>query len=190
MRYLFPLLATAIALPCSATTIIDTYPFADGNVTNGWLGTAQTITIPIENILVSYRFELAARTAPGDVTFAVFDWGASGPVGPALFSTTVPWSLAGSYEVLGINLPLVTGQQYGFVVDFQGYVSQSSHFIGSDVYAGGEGWWNSGTWQELASLEQLFRAEFESARVDSVPEPTTFVLVAAGLIGFALRRRK
>ena len=181
------LLLFATATPSSATTIIDTYPFWDGaGVTSGWKLTAQTITAPLDSVLVGYRFALDPRPGGGTVGFSVREWGLTGPIGPELYSTTAPWpETGGDIDLTGIDLSLTTGTLYGMVVDLLGYGGYSVHFITFSPYSGGSGFWSDGTtWQSFPSLDHRFRAEFEAA-----PEPGTSLLLAAGL-GLLYRSRR
>lgn len=155
------------AAPAVADTIIDTFG-GQTSTTSGWRATAQTITVPPDNVLKSYRWNLAARTSPGNVRFAVYAWAGSGPTGPALYDTQLPWSTEGNYEVTGINLPLVAGNLYGMVIDLLGYNSFSVRF-GGNLYPGGNGLWTfdvNGSWTNFPTLDHKFRAVFVGERLD------------------------
>ena len=151
-----------IAMPAMAQTVYDTYG-GTTNTTFGWRATAQTITAPADNILMDYRWSLAARTSPGNVRFAVYEWGTNAPTGPVLHETVLPWSADGNYEVTGMNLVLTEGVLYGMVIDLLGY-SGSSVRYGSNLYPGGNGLWtqdaNSGSWYNYSSYDHTFRAVF------------------------------
>jgi hypothetical protein len=170
--------------------IINTYPDFTGDITSGWRGTAQTITAPLENVLLNYRFAVAPRSEPGFLTFSVFAWGPSGPSGPALYSSNVAWSTGGDVDITGINLALNTGSLYGMAVDLQGYGGQSVHYNANQAsYTGGNGWWTmdvSGNWNNFSGLNHKFRAEFGSSSV--VPEPASILLLATAGVGGMLTR--
>jgi hypothetical protein len=156
--------------------VIDTFPGT--NTTNGWLGTAQTITGPAipNTILTDYRFELAPRSGAGAVTFSIQQWSGDAPTGPTLFTQNIPWSSGGLVDVTGINLPLVPGTLYGMIIDLQGY-DQLSVSYGGDNYSGGNGFWTfdvNGVWTSFPNLDHSFRAVF--AETAGVPEPLSFVV--------------
>lgn len=180
------LLLTAIQ---AQALVINTYPDWSGDITSGWRGTAQTITAPLENVLLSYRFAVAPRSEPGTLNFSVFEWGLTGPVGPTLFSTNIAWSGGGDVDITGINLALNTGTLYGMAVDLQGYGGQSVHYNANQAsYTGGNGWWTmdvSGNWNNFQGLNHKFRAEFGST---VVPEPASILLLATAGVGGVLTR--
>lgn len=178
-------LAVCVAVPAKAL-VIDTYPDWTGSITGGWLAQAQNFIGPSDNVLNSWRFSLAAGT--GNVTFSIFNWSASGPVGSALFSTTAPWPSTDSpVDINNINLTLVQGNSYGAVVDLQGQSGNSVHFNNNqNSYNLGNGWWmNSAGWNNFAGLNQTFRAVFSP-----VPEPASMIAIGVGLAGLFARRKR
>ena len=171
------LITTAVS--SRADTVIDTFADWDGNITAGWQATAQTITVPADNVLSEYRFQIAPRPTPGNLNFEVYAW-ANGPVGAALFTQTIPWDAGGIVDVNGIDLPLVSGNLYGMVVDLLGSGgNQSVYYQTNQIsYSGGNGWWfNDGLgWDDFSSYNHRFRAVFTG-----VPEPTSLLLILVGL---------
>lgn len=168
----------ATAAPSSAVTVIDTFADWDGSITVGWQATAQTVTVPADNVLSAYRFEIAPRNTPGNLNFEVYAW-ANGPVGPALFSQTIPWNAGGAVDVNGIDLPLVSGNLYGMVVDLLGNSGNQSVYFQTNQtsYNDGNAWWFDGfTWQDYPDYNHRFRAVFTG-----VPEPASLLLLLVGL---------
>ncbi len=181
--------ATAYAANCN----INTEPNWDSNITNGWLAQAQTFEAPSANcsLLSDWEFKLAGRTSPGQITFNIYQWGPSGPVGNALYSQTLAWGTTDQlFDVTGINLALTPGQLYGADIDLQGYSGASVYFNENQTgYPGFDGWWYNpdfGGWNDIGGTNQYFMADFAS-----VPEPGSIVLFGSSLLGVAgiLRRR-
>ncbi len=180
---------TAYANSCN----INTMPDWDGNITNGYLAQAQTFEAPSPSckVLSEYEFWLAGRSSPGQVTFNIFEWGAGGPMGSALYTTALSWGTSASlFDLTNINLTLTLGQLYGAEVDFQGYTGQSIYFQDNQTgYPGFDGWWNNGTWIDFPGLQDDFAANFSSGV--TTPEPGSILLFGSGILGLAsvLRRR-
>jgi len=166
-------------------TIIDTFPDWTGSITSGWAATAQTITAPaVDNVLTDYRFELAPRPSDAPASFTVYAWGTSGPILPPLYTTNFTWPAAGGViDITGINATLTPGAVYGLSVDFLGYTGQSVHFNGNRTsYTGGNGWWTtdpSGAWVKFSGLNHKFRAVLTggySCEGDQFQDPFASVL--------------
>lgn len=168
---------------------INTEPYWDGNITGGWLAQAQTFEAPANtDALVNWEFKLAGRTDPGQVTFNIFQWNSSGPVGDALFTQTLNWGTEDQiYDVTNINLALQPGQLYGAEIDLQGYSGQSVYYNGNETgYPGHDGWFYNpdfGGWNDESNTNQFFTADFSY-----VPEPSTLVLVGSSIFAVAFRR--
>jgi hypothetical protein len=178
--------AISASVSASADTIIDTFPPTEG-FTDGWYGQAESFQTPAgDNELISWEFELDGRSSPGNVTFSIDPWSATGPTGPALFTTTVPWGTSIITPVVsGIDLVLNPSKVYAAVVDFQGYFGQSIAF-GDDTYPGGTGFWYDGTaWNQYSEFDQSFIADF--APSSAVPDSSTIFDGAWVLLPFAAR---
>jgi Thrombospondin type 3 repeat len=175
-------------------TIINTFdlntllqPSCGSTIENGWsitrayTATAQTITTPANNVLTDYRFELAPRTCEGEecvptggqAQFSVYQWGATGPTGSPLYTTTVDYPVSGGVvDITGINLLLTAGTQYGMTIDLLGYGGASVFFNCNRAgYAeGGNGWWTfnpvAGSWSSFPQFNHIFRAVYTSGDSD------------------------
>ncbi|MCL4197913.1 MAG: hypothetical protein KJZ69_10525 [Phycisphaerales bacterium] len=152
--------ASALAAPTFAQTIIDTYPYWDNNITNGWPRMAQSFVAPTDNTLDNYKFGFAGSGVTIQVD--VYQWDDNvGEVGPSLYSTQVTGN-PGDITISNINLTLTPGTTYALVFDFQGYSGQSIHWMQNNTGnpGGHSSWWNGG-WQYLRSgWSTQFRAEF------------------------------
>ncbi len=175
--------ATANAADCN----INTEPSWDGNITSGWLAQAQTFEAPSADcsVLSDWEFKLSGRTSPGQVTFNIYEWSASGPVGNALYTQTLDWGTTDQvFDVTGINLALTPGQLYGADIDLQGYSGLSVYYnFNQTGYPGHDGWWYNpdfGGWNDIGGTNQYFMADFTS-----VPEPGSIVLLGSSLLGVA-----
>jgi hypothetical protein len=182
------MLAGALA---RGTTIIDTTPNWDGNITNGWLAVGQSFTVPTTDTTLSrFTFTLSAPSSVSTVTFKVFNWSATGPTGAALLTQSVAWPANGGDVTLSaLNLSLLSGQVYGAVVDLGGYSGASVYYMQTSPYAGGSAsWFDGSSWSNYsAAYEMKFVAEF-----NAVPEPSVVCLVGLGVGVLAvgrLRRR-
>lgn len=173
-------LILGLAAPVSAQVVYETVSQNDGNVTNGHLATAQTFTVPTTaSVLANYTFTVAARPADGNLTFSILPWNTSGPVGTAVFTTTLLWPAAGgNLGISGQTISLASGQLYGALIDFQGYAGASVHYTSIATFNLGNGWWGSpGGLSNFPNLDHVFRAEFVA-----VPEPSTWGLLVLGIM--------
>jgi len=185
-------LIIAIVLSASsvfASTFIDTYISPTVSVTDNFTGIAQTFVAPADNVLESFTFGIAPRSVNGNLNFSIYEWVGEGPAGTALYNVTMDWPIVTSdIHVSGINLILTTGSLYAAVIDLQGYILNSVHYVESDLYAGGNGFWTHDrtTWIGIPELDLLFQAEFTANMPDPdppAPEPsfiTIFIDIKPG----------
>ncbi len=152
--------ASALGASASANTIIDTYPYWDNNVTNGWSRVAQSFVAPNDNVLDNYKFGFDGSNVTIQVDIHAWD-NNTGPTGPSLWSTQVVGNV-GDVTLSNINLALTPGAVYALVFDFQGYSGPSIHWMLNNTgNPGGHASWWSGSWQYLNSgWSTKFRAEF------------------------------
>jgi MYXO-CTERM domain-containing protein len=171
--------------PSFADHVIDTYPFWDGNVTNGWVAVAQSFIAPEHSVLDSYMFGFEGSKVA--ITFSIVQWDeTSGPVGGPLYSTNVA-GFIGDVVVSDIGLSLTPGEMYAAVVDMNGYTAESVHWMQNvdGNPTGDASWFDGSGWQYLNSgWSTKFRAEFTA-----VPGPAAVALLGvAGLAGSRRRR--
>lgn len=170
---------------------INTEPFWDNSITDGYLAQAQVFEAPQPNAstLANWQFALAGRSDPGQVTFNIYQWSATGPVGNALYSQTLDWGTSNQvFNVTGIGLALTPGQLYGADIDLQGYDGQSAYFMyNQHGYSGFDGWFYNpafGGWNDVHDTNQYFTADFSFA-----PEPSTLIMMGSSLLGIGVFRR-
>jgi hypothetical protein len=173
----------------ASTTVINTFPDWDNNVTLYWFKVAQSFLAPADNTLSSWEFALATNGGQNSVLFQIVPWNPnSGPSGAALFSREVPWPTPGGHVLVSnINLTLQPGARYAAVIDLEGYEGSSVHYQqNQNSYDQGRAsWFNSGTWDYLTSTYNTsFRAEFSA-----VPEPEGFKILFAALLVLAAAPR-
>ena len=162
--FLAVLLMTCAPLALAHNCNVNTFPNWDGTITYGWSMTAQVIVPPPScNMLVEYQFEVAGRDTAGSIQFSIFEWSPSGgPIGPALYTTTLPWDTTTSVIVVSnINLRLNRLTHYGAVIDLLGYTNQSVYFqYNEDGYNRGIGFWSQGVWYSYPGTNHRFRAKW------------------------------
>ncbi len=179
-----------LAAVVSRAQVIDTYPFWDGNVTNGWTAIAQTFDAP-GSTLTDYQFGIDGNSAGGTLNISLYNWVAgTGQTGAALYSTSVAWpSSTGDIVLSGINVAVTNGSHYGMIVELGGSNALSVHYMGNVTGSPtGYGYWsgdNGSTWSGIPGLSTKFRATF-----DPVPEPATFAVLGLGALALVCRRRK
>lgn len=134
------------ATPSFADRTIDTYPFWDGNITDGWNAVAQSFVVDSNNVLRDYKFGYERSGIP--IQFDIFAWDETiGPVGNSLYSTSFT-SVAGDNLVNNINLTLSSGSMYAAIVDTGNQVGQGVHWMTNvDGNPEGDASWFNGTWQ-------------------------------------------
>ena len=127
--------------------VIDTYPFWDNNITNGWFAIAQSFVVnPVDNKLNTYKFAIAGGS--GSLNFSIVPWNINtGPTGAAVYSTVVGWpGVDGDVTLNGINTVLTANATYAAIVDLNGSSSQSVHWMANNSGnpTGHASWYNNG----------------------------------------------
>ena len=153
----------------------------------GGLGRPQILTVPaVDDILMEWRFEMAAGNTVGTVGFSVQTVAGGLPTGVILYSDTAVVPPEGAVITFNnIGLQLTSGVDYAFAVDFNGYSGETIHFTGIDVVPGNGAWFDGTNWVPFAEFDQKMYGRF-----DAVPEPASLLALGAGLAAIALRRRR
>jgi len=153
-----------------------------------------------ETTLQDFSFYLsdAVSASSGNAKLVIAAWNANDTLGATLYSSTVSFTKAGlgnsAVGVSNIGLSLTVGSEYVAYLDVDGVSSpikggivvggKDNATVGTGFYADSE---LGGTYLPRQNLE--FTARFTSA----VPEPTSYVMLLAGLAmtaGLAVRRRR
>ncbi len=196
-RFSILIAGACLGLPLAANTVLNTFPDGPSTYTNAYVLEAQTFITPSDNVLSDFAFQMF--NAPGQlVQLEIFAWGASGPVGSALYTSN---SVARTNALLnltvsGINLALTTGNEYGAVLDSFGYSGENAAYNTNQTsYSGGDLWLvsNSGSvWADHPGLNLYFQATFVPGQGTSTPEPGAVVLMGAGLgvLGLLVKRKR
>jgi hypothetical protein len=179
----------------------------------------QTITTPTDNILTSFSFWLGRTSTnfpdPSDVSLSfmayVYQWnsGASMATGPALYTSGVythnatPATPFTEYAFYTGGLSLIPGSTYALFLSTSG-LAGDGHIMWEaatgDDYTGGsfifhnngedKSLWTTDPWAAGFASDLHFEATFAGS---TVPEPSTWLMLATGLLGLggvAVRRRR
>ncbi len=124
-----------------------------------------------------------------DITFYVCSGDVQNGCGGPLFVTNIAGSGPGEVTVSGLNIPTIAGDTYSVLMDLNGYGGPSVMW-GPGLYPGGVGEWGYGTSVSACcgDLDTGFIAVFGAG--NSVPEPTSLILLGSGLLGLARMLRK
>ena len=219
IRRLIPALALALAVPTLGAQATITAPggsnigFFGGGALLRTIG--QTFTTPTSNRLD--RFSFFAGGQPTTMNFRAYvigfeidfrgSWVATSSTPlftSGLLSVTTDGATLSRIDVSTGGLALVSGQRYGAFLSTLDVVNASTtglvfskgtgnQYSGGDLvrFNGTTTEWNSQFWPGLAGEDLEFEMAFgQSAPQAVVPEPSTYVLMATGLVGVALLRRR
>jgi hypothetical protein len=173
----------------SALTI-DTSSSWNGRINSGWAGSGQSLTVDaVENHFESIGFYFAAESIGKTFDFILSD-AMNG--GSTLFTTS--FNVINGINVIDIDQDVTANSTIYALIDYNGFMGATAHFIGTDVYAGGQSVFGPvGNMDgSYTSLDHRFVATFSSGGAP-VPEPATMLLFGtglAGLVGARLRRKK
>lgn len=191
------------AIPGRAQSIIETitgwngstdvFSFTDPSSTTQTYG--QTFTVPgVQTVLTSFTFEIKL---PASVSFAgyVYAWNGAEATGPALYTSAATSTTgSGNFEAITFNtgsLNLQAGSQYVVFASTTGLTSSapgsgSFGFLSSNPYANGlyvfTNETTSASWTTTPWTQDWNGTGSDLAfRITLIPEPSSFMLLGAGL---------
>ncbi len=201
---LFALVA-ALGSPASAQTTTIGSGLASGPGTsvvwNSSLGLPQGQTFivpagfPVLQEIRFYSALLGPITATSTLTFELYLWNGTAPVGPAVTSLPVNIMVNDADKPFTGSLQLIEGQSYLALLVGGGTTSAALGFdpSGADRYAGGSlVFFDGSAWRATSGREGPYDAYFTATfGTSTVPEPTTVWLMGAGLVGLiGMARRR
>lgn len=174
-------LIAATASQTASALVIDTNPDWDGNVSVGWAGSGQSLTVDAtENRLESIGFYFDAESVGHTFDFIISD-ALNG--GQTLFSTSLV--VTSGISLVNVHRAFGPGSVIHVLIDYNGFLGWAAHYTYNDTYPGGNSSFGPvGSQNAFHSLEHRFVATF------SVPEPGTKAAVGLALAGLGFLRRQ
>jgi hypothetical protein len=166
--------------------LINTTTSWGGSINNGWSGSGQSLTVDASDTYFEYiSFYFGAESEGRTFDFVLSD-AISG--GSTLFSSS--FAVNSGEGTININTALTAGSVVYALINYNGFMGDTAHFINSNVYSGGNSFFLDTTWMPYGSFDHSFTASFSQGISQNVPGPPTLAILALGLMGLASRRFK
>ncbi|WP_028584745.1 PEP-CTERM sorting domain-containing protein [Desulfogranum mediterraneum] len=179
------LVTLLLVVPQVSALSIDTSADWAGVINNGWTSSGQSLTVDAgESFLEDIGFYYDTASVGQVFDFYLTDALVGGNV---LFSSS--FEVESGLNLIDVDRALAPQSTVYALVDYRGFSGSTAHFIGADVYSGGNSFFGHGAaLGDLVSyggLDHRFVATFSNGGGTPVPEPGTTLLFGVGVVGFA-----